>query len=390
MQTYPVEFYDLVTRALGGNSKEYIQGFLDDVMAQKYNTLQTDGFAFAPEMQLDFTFKQLTKEVGLNAVANYYDLDSPAIPFGTEGVQEITGSIPRMKAVEYFNEDKFRKMAIAEDRISMRDRVAENAKMALFNTLDTLIGGHTNALTYQRHQIVSKSQFVLTDTNNPYGLRGVTFSAKVPTANINALSGTKRWWTSVTNGVYSNEGADCDPIADMQKVVLEARRKGVRGHFEVETSYMDQILGHSKVKAALAAKFFPAIASAAAAVAVLGREQKINGLAEILGAPIKLIDSIVSIEKYNTTSKKLERTNVNAFEDNVLVFVPDGSLGEILCVEPIKLNGGNYGEFYGGRLLLTVGVDYVKKCQSYNTEMTALVVPDKPQLMWYIRPYANA
>jgi hypothetical protein len=30
----------------------------------------------------------------------------------------------------------------------------------------------------------------------------------------------------------------------------------------------------------------------------------------------------------------------------------------------------------------------VKKCQSFNTEMTSLVVPDKPQYMWYLHPYS--
>ena len=50
--------------------------------------------------------------------------------------------------------------------------------------------------------------------------------------------------------------------------------------------------------------------------------------------------------------------------------------------------GGTYGTFYGGRLLVTVDVDFSKKCQSFETEMTSLVVPDKPQYMWYIHPYS--
>ena len=71
------------------------------------------------------------------------------------------------------------------------------------------------------------------------------------------------------------------------------------------------------------------------------------------------------------------------------MFVPDGNLGEVLTVEPITVQGGIYGGFYDGRLLMTVGVDPVKKCQSYNTEMTSLVVPDKPQYMWYLHPYSG-
>jgi hypothetical protein len=79
---------------------------------------------------------------------------------------------------------------------------------------------------------------------------------------------------------------------------------------------------------------------------------------------------------------------IDAFEADVFVFVPDGELGEILTVEPIAIEGGTYGTFYDGRLLLTVDVDAKYKCQSFNTEMTSLVVPNKPQYMWYLKPNA--
>jgi hypothetical protein len=79
---------------------------------------------------------------------------------------------------------------------------------------------------------------------------------------------------------------------------------------------------------------------------------------------------------------------IEAFEANVVVFVPDGNLGEIITVEPIAIEGGTYATFYGGRLLMTVDVDAKYKCQSFNTEMTSLAVPNKPQYMWYLKPNA--
>ena len=97
MNTNTLEFYDLLARALGGNDAKRLQGYLDEVMAVKYNGLQLDGFTFNPDMQLDFTYEQLQKEVGLNVMAQYVDLDSPAIPLGGEGFQLSTGKIPRMK-----------------------------------------------------------------------------------------------------------------------------------------------------------------------------------------------------------------------------------------------------------------------------------------------------
>lgn len=391
MNTYTPQFYDLLSRALGASDSAHLQGFLDEVMAEKYNALQLDGFSFNPDMQLDFTYEQIQAEIGLNVMASYVDVDSPAIPIGTEGPQLSTGRIPRMKMVEYLNEDKIRKMLIAEQRFgAASDRVRQSAVSNLFVTLDRLIGGHTNSLTYQRHQMVSAGKLTLTDVNNPNGITDVTFSAKVPKENVTTLSGTNRWWTSVSEGTYSSEGTSCNPVADLKKIVRTARNRGVRGHFEVETTFMDQVLGHSKILSAIAAQVLP-LADAtvgSAYVANMADSAKDAALAAIVGAPFVRMDSIVTTQKWDKTQKRLTSQTFNAFDGNVLVFVPDGSLGEVLTVEPITLEGGIYGGFYDGRLLLTVGVDPTKKCQSYNTEMTSLVVPDKPQYMWYIHPYA--
>lgn len=393
MNTYSIDIYDLLVRALGGNDNRRLQGYLDEVIALKYNNLDIPGFSFAPDMQLDFTYEQLQKEVGLNVMAQYVDLDSPAIPLGGEGFQLGTGKIPRMKLVEYFNEDKVRKQMILEQRFGTgNDRVINSAKDKLFVTLDKLIGGHTNSLTYQRHQVVSKGKFTLTNTNNPNGIIDQTFAAHIPASNIIPLAGSKRWYTSVTDGVYGTPGADCDPIKDLKAIARKAKDKGVRGHFELDEAYAEQVVDHPKIQEAIALRLYPlstgdALVAAKAAVGQLTAEEKLAELGKIVGVPFKTIDSIVSVEKWDNTFKKLVRPTFRAFEDNVLVFVPDGSLGEILTVEPISM-GGTYGSFYGGRLLLTVDVDFSKKCQSFETEMTSLVVPDKPQYMWYIHPYA--
>ena len=391
MNTYTPQFYDLLSRALGASDSAHLQGFLDEVMAEKYNALQLDGFSFNPDMQLDFTYEQIEAEIGLNVMASYVDVDSPAIPIGTEGPQLSTGRIPRMKMVEYLNEDKIRKMLITEQRFgAASDRVRQAAVSNLFVTLDRLIGGHTNSLTYQRHQMVSAGKLTLTDVNNPNGITNVTFSAKVPKENVTTLSGANRWWTSVSDGTYSNEGASCNPVADLKKIVRTARNRGVRGHFEVETTFMDQVLGHSKILSAIAAQVLPLADEAvgSAYVANMADSAKDAALAAIVGAPFVRVDSIVTTQKWDRSLSKLTSQTFNAFDGNVLVFVPDGSLGEVLTVEPITVQGGVYGGFYDGRLLLTVGVDPVKKCQSYNSEMTSLVVPDKPRYMWYIHPYA--
>ena len=388
MNTYPVQFYDLLSRALGGNDGRRLQGFLDNVVAQKYNQLNIPGFKFAPEMQLDFTYEQIQKEIGLNVMASYVDLDSQPIPVGTEGAVLSTGRIPRMKMVEYYNEDKYRKLLIAEQRFGAgSNQVVNSAVKALFNTIDTLVGGHTNALTYQRHQIVSTGKFTVNSTNNPNGIVGLTFASHVPAANWTTLAGNKKWWT---DSEKTTEGTTADPIADLVAMVETARKKGVKGHFEVNAAYLDAILKHSKVVAAIGANLWPmaTTTSQAASAGYLARAKKIEVLGDMIGAPIVAIDAVVATEVYNKTAKKLERTMIDAFEANVVVFVPDGDLGEFITVEPIAIDGGTYGTFYDGRLLLTVDVDAKYKCQSFNTEMTTLAVPNKPQYMWYLKPNA--
>lgn len=389
MNTYTGQFYDLLSAAFGGDtSAKRLQGYLDEVMAVKYNGLQLDGFQFAPDMQIDFTYEQVQKELGLTAMANYYDLDSPAIPRGTEGFSLVTGKIPRMKDVEYLNEDKVRKQLIIERMNGANsDAAITAAKNRLFVTIDDLIGGHTNSLTYQRHQMVSAGKLTINDKNNPKGIQGVTFSASVPTANKKTLSGSLKWWTDKT---YAAEGADAKPIDDLRAMVENARVHGIRGHFEINNSYLDKVLSHSKVLAAIGLNLQPlaTVAQQTAAASYAARDQKVNILASIIGAPIKAIDSLVAVEVYDKASKSLKKENINAFEADVIVFVPDGNLGEVLTVMPIAFQSASArtAYFYGGRLMLTVDADAVKKCQSFNTEMTSLVVPEVPQYMWYLFP----
>ena len=386
MNTYPVQFYDLLSRALGGNDGRRLQGFLDNVVAQKYNELNIPGFKFADEMQLDFTYEQLMKSAGINVMAQYLDLDSPATPIGTEGAVIATGRIPRMKMTEIYNEDKYRKLLIAEQRFgASSDRVVNAAVKALFNTADTLVGGHTNSLTYQRHQVVSTGKFTLNSTNNPNGIVGLTFSSHVPAGNTTTLSGQKKWWSDAT---YATEGSNADPIGDMIAMVEAAQEKGIEGHFEVNKTYLTKILGHSKVVAAIGANLWPMAQDATASAAYLSRAKKLEVLAEIVGAEIVEIDAKVATEVWNKTNKALERKTIDAFEANVVVFVPNGEIGEILTVEPIAIDGGTYATFYGGRLLLTVDVDAKYKCQSFNTEMTSLVVANRAHEMFYLKPNA--
>lgn len=394
MNTYQKDTYDLLAGALGNNGNRELQGFLDDIMSIKYNVLDLTGFPMSSDMLLDFTYEQVQKELKMNVMATYVDLDSLPIPLATEGFTLETGKIPRMKLMEVFNEDKIRKQLILEQRFGNgSDRAKQAAVKNLFITVDKLIGGHTNSLTYQRHQVVSTGQFTLTATNNPRGIKGHTFSSHVPAANKTALSGNYRWWTAVSAaGVYSSEGTSADPIQNLKDMVDVADDKGVTmKHFEIDKLYAKQVVNHSKVTTAIGYYINALADDDATAVKIASNktwQERLTILGEIVGAPFIVIDSIVSVEKL--VNGVITRPQFRAFAANSIVLLPDGNLGETLTVEPLMLSGGTYGTFYDGRLLLTVDYDYVQKLQAYYTEMTSLVVPDKPQYMWYLTPYASA
>lgn len=394
MDTATNQYYDLLARAFRGDvSSKRLQGFIDKTFAEKYNRLNLRGFSFAPDMQLDFTYEQVQKEFGITAMANYYDLDSPAIPRGGEGATLLTGKIPRMKDVLYFNEDKLRKQLITEKLLGADSDDAVNAaKDKLFATLDDLIGGHTNSLTYQRHQMVSAGKLTLTNANNPKGISGVTFSAGVPSTNSKKVSvwrgDTKReWWTD--KGTYAKEGASADVIADLQDWLQPILDKGVRGHLEVDAAFFRKVLRHSSVLKYIALNIWPTgdTTTTSAAAAVLKESERKSVFEELLGVTVEPVDSRVAVETYDKASRSLVKTEINAFNSDVFVFVPE-TIGEVLTVMPITFENAaaTYARYYDGRLLLTVEADAVKKCQGFYTEMTSLVVPEAPQYMFYLYP----
>ncbi len=397
MNTNPVQFYDLLARAFRGDTtSKRLQGFLDKTLAEKYNGLQIPGFSFDPDMQLEFTYEQVQKELGITAMANYYDLDSKPIPRGVEGASLLTGKIPRMKDVIYFNEDKVRKQLITERMFGeTSDEAVRSAKRKLFETLDELIGGHTNSLTYQRHQMISAGKLTLTDSNNPKGIKNVTFSASVPSANkknassFRSSSANNKWWTDNT---YAAEGSSSDVIADLTAFLQPILDKGIKGHLEVNSAFLRRILRHSSVAKAIAINLWPmgSVSDTQPAAAALPELRRKTVFEELIGVPVVAIDSLVAVEKYDKTKKSLEKPQINAFNADVVVFVPDGNVGTILTVMPITFQSASatYGHFYDGRLLLTVDADAVEKCQGYYTEMTSLVVPTSPQYLFYFFPIA--
>ena len=381
------QFYDLVSRAFNGDAtSRRLQTFVDSTMSLKYNGLKLDGFPFDPDMQLDYTYEQIRKELGITPMASYYDVDSPAIPKAEQEISLATGRIPRMKEVMYFNEDKVRKQLILEKMLS-DEKIPIQAGQKLFDVIDELIGRHTNSLTYQRNQMVSAGKLVLNDKNNPDGTLRVTLSANVPLKNKKTLSGDEKFWKDKT---YAQEGAKADPIQSIINWLQPILDKGIKGHIEINLTYYRRLLRHSKVNQTIGFGLWPTTSAEAAtgAATVLPLSQKTSTLEDLIGVKIKTVDSISSVLTYNTTSKRMEPTTAPSFNPDVIVFIPDGNVGKVLTVMPISTqdNSALVSTFYDGRLMLTVARDAVTKCQGFHTEMTSLVVPNVPQYFFYLFP----
>lgn len=381
------QFYDLVSRAFNGDAtSRRLQTFVDSTMSLKYNGLNLDGFPFDPDMQLDYTYEQIQKELGITPMASYYDVDSPAIPKAEQEISLATGRIPRMKEVMYFNEDKVRKQLILEKMLS-DEKIPIQAGQKLFEVVNELIGRHTNSLTYQRNQMVSAGKLILNDKNNPDGTLRVTLSANVPLKNRKTLSGDEKFWKDKT---YAQEGAKADPIQSIIDWLQPILDKGIKGHIEINLTYYRRLLRHSKVNQTIGFGLWPTTSaeSATGAATVLPLSKKTSALEDLLGVKIKTVDSISSVLTYNTRSKRMEPTTAPSFNTDVIVFIPDGNVGKVLTVMPISTqdNSALVSTFYDGRLMLTVARDAVTKCQGFHTEMTSLVVPNVPQYFFYLFP----
>jgi len=373
----PEAHFDALYYALGGDMAR-LQAFVDAVLAD-YNALEIDGFSFNDDLLDDFTFEQVENYVGIAPLASVVDPDSPAIPFGRKGQSIGTGRIPRMKTVEYLNEAKVRTL---KKLIRRRDVSAEMVKASAGASIGEIIANQvasfTNALTYQRDQMVSTAGVVYNSTNNPYGIN-LTLSARVPSANKFAVNSGNGWFAATTYSAV----ASSDPVKDMKDLVEVARKKGLTAcHFEMNNLVIDRLLAHSQVIEDIKLRFSLNATYTVTSLKPFTRSEQIAALEALVGKPIVEKKHISSVE-YNDGGVLAERT-FSSFSDANVVLVPDGNIGEILTVEPMLFEGGRYAYAFGRKAAFTIGTDFVKKCQSYSGEMTSVVAPDKPKLMFYL------
>lgn len=379
MNATGLNYHDLLQAA--GVSGTTFQAFIDGYFANKYNAAMWDGFVFDTAPMLDYTYQQFQSELKLNVMATYVNPDSPAKAKSTEGFSMLSGTIPTMKDALVRDSKEMRdlmKMQMASGNNTVNLAIAQ-----LYKTVDSLIGSHTNSITYQRNQMVSRGKLELLDTNNPNGLTNVTYSAQIPTANVTTLTGNNKWWTDATR---ATEGTTSDPTVDIEAKIQALQDAGVSAiTIEVDKLTLKATLKHSKVLAAIGYNLNPLVADVNIAKAIasnLSYKQKVAAFEGLFEATLKVTDGIASVEKFNKTTKKPEMTQLRSFEANVFAVYPTGNIGTIKHVLPIlPATGfnGSLAQYFNGSMLLRTYSDINTNVQYFNTEQAVLTVIDKPK-----------
>ena len=377
-------YYDLVGRALGGLT---YQSFVDS-FNEIYNVPQTDGFVWDDEIQMDFTYHQLEAELGIYTMASYVDLDSDAPLRAIQGAEIATGKIPRMKHGFVLNEKIIREQMIFASKGAF-DAAGESALIKLlFNSTDKLIGGNHNRLSMQRHQAVSTGKLTINSTNNVGGLRSLVLDFSIPSGNITTKALTARWWTDTA---YATQGATSDPLADMVALV-EAAEDGhaPSGHLEMSKALWRRLKGHTVFLTSMGYVYNPEAASDAIALTYgkrLTNDELLTLLERKLGYTVVIVDHKGVVESFNKTTKVIDFNQIDSFDVDSVVYVPDGEIGTIKSVMPIVIPdpAARIAYFDEGRTTLTQTFDAKKKIQYIESELTALCVPNKRSYMFYLK-----
>ena len=385
MRTMPNNYYELMDFGLQGTS---FQEFVDRFQ-EKYNTLNADGFVWDPEIQLDYKYEQLIASLGIKTLPIYVDEGSEALDVSRGEFKIGSNKIPTQRQRYPVDAKMLREQMIMTQRFgqaNLNPRTQEALLSLMFDSVDTLLGGRTNALTHQRMQIVSTGQFSISLENNPRGITGLTFDFGVPSANKETLSGENRWWKS-TEHTTANEGTSSDPLLYLKNKVKAMRKKGFpRGHIEMSIDLFDDLLTHSKVLRRVGYAAYPIISSDTQAVQAaqnMTDDALKAAIERIIGCPIVTRDSLAAVDDLDENNELRPKTIEN-FKPTNVAFVPDGQIGTIKSVQPVVITSDptqRFAWFDGGRTLITNRYESKTRSMYVESEMAVLCVPQMPQYM---------
>lgn len=392
---------DTLMKSNGLVNSNAFEIYYNEILAGRENqNLDIDGFEW-DEPQLDFTYEMLEAGNNVEVMANYVDLNSPALPAGKKTqFAKLTGSIPRQKYRIVRGENDYRKELILMQELASVTRMRNgnvgnelqnHIRKYLFNTLADFPTAHKVALNYQVGQMKSAAMLELTDENNPRGIKGAKFTAKVPTENFI----TKKWFTkdSETGAYTPVEGAN--PIEDLKEQIRYIRfYKYANIKVELDEQYAFEIFKLPKVLEAIGYAMFPNLrlsksneANAIAVAQSIDDDAKKEYFRKLIGADeIKYHNGIAAVEKLNVETKNYDHPTMKAFNTDVVLIRPTGTIGKIKNVVPLRPDGSAIvAGIFGNRGILEYIYNAQTRTQDWQSELTILAVPNRPKDMFYFK-----
>lgn len=387
MRNNPVDFYKLLEFGLGGDTW---QQFVDRYK-EKYEGMVIDGFEFAPT-SINYTWQQLVAATTVTTLPTYVDPESPGYEKQRGSAKGETGSIPTQKAFYSLNRtivrEKMQLMQMFGQAALNQDMM--NVIMGLLDeSADGLIKGYYNSLTNQRMQIVSTGKFKIDATNNPRGIKDITFDFGIDESHFDTLSGTQRWWT---NADKSTEGTASDPIAYMKNKVKEIRNKyHYYGPLKIEMAkeMMDSLLSHSKVLKRIGMMLYPLSSVDNSGATALAYAQNLaddaikQALVRLVGCEIVERDSKAYVDDW-TEDGVLTQKEIENFSLTNISFIPQGTIGNIQGVTPLTMGyePSKVAFFDDNRLVLSQRMNPETHSIYIESEAAELCVPSLPKYMF--------
>lgn len=385
------QFYDFIAKGLTDYGYTDLTQYLNDMFSQKYNAdkiYEQMGFPLNPSLPIRPTFEQIEVNVRPYTMATHVDIDSDGPTKSTDGIALKMGQLPIWKHEFTIGRKELREQMYLADRIgSATPEIVDVAMEQLFITTDSLLGGNYNTMLYNRHQIVSNGGKLVINAQNSHLGIPLELDFGVPSKNKK----TEAWYTKNASTGAVTEKSGIAPIKTMKNVRRDAEQKdnAPQGHWEVSKTTWDDLmeLDYFRKQYALAKR--PDIESDTnrLAWAETIEDSEIKSYIESrIGAKIVVVDHVGYIEKFNTTTKKIEYVDCPSFVEGVMVYVPDGAIGDTQFGRPIYMEtpGARTALYDGGRTLIRQVFNDENMIQVIKSEFTGLPVPNKTRWMYYL------
>lgn len=392
------EFYDLVAgglRSIGYDGPDGFQMFIEDSFAKKYNfkKLAQMGFVLSENFDIDTRWVQAEARSNVHSLAAFVDIDSDGPTKGTEGLELNTGTMPTFKHEIKLNRKIIsEQLRIARELGGVTDEMMSKVVKLLFNSVDQLVGGNYNTMAYMRERIVSTGKLEINAVNNPFG---VSFVADFGKSYRTKNSSTSEWYAKSGVGVVTQEAnvtsGAISPLQVLKDVKHRAEQKDFapKGHWEMSRTTWDDLTKLQYFRDMYVAYTRPDIKDAAtikAYGAMTSDDALRKFIEDRIGAPIVIIDTNFRVEKFDK-AKGTNDSFIEGFEEGVLVYVPDGEIGEIQCAKPIAMAtpSSRLAFLDGGRTMVRSTFNDKNMEQIIETEITGLLVPNKMRWMYYVK-----